>query len=245
MNPHDHHDWHSEEYVREWVTRSQPEDQARLQRFQLMADLVPHPKDAPISVLDVGSGYGPLANLMLRAFPQARLTAQDYSDPMLAYARRLLAPHRGRATFVKADLFSSDWVALVGGPFDAVVSSIAIHNLRSASRIREVYREIYRAVKDGGCFLNLDLVNAPAPELQRRYWEIMMSRRAARGPSEEPQQGAAEALARQLEADGEEETRLPFPATVDDQLAWLGEAGFRQVDCFWKELGLALVGGYK
>jgi hypothetical protein len=33
------------------------------------------------------------------------------------------------------------------------------------------------------------------------------------------------------------------PATLADQLAWLQEAGFEQVDCFWKWMELSLVGG--
>ena len=245
MNSHDRHDWHSAEYVEEWVTRSRQEDDARLARFRLMADLVPHPKDAPITILDVGTGYGPVANVMLEAFPQSRVVAQDYSEPMLAHARQTLASHASRVTFVQADLMSADWVAKAGGPFDAVVSSIAIHNLQSAPRIREIYREVCLAVNDGGCFLNLDLVNAPTPALQRRYWEVMSSRRAARSPTGSPGHGGTADLARMPAADAQADDRPPFPASVDDQLAWLREAGFSQVDCFWKEMGLALVGGYK
>jgi tRNA (cmo5U34)-methyltransferase len=35
------------------------------------------------------------------------------------------------------------------------------------------------------------------------------------------------------------------PAHLEDQLGWLHEAGFDNVDCFWKWLELALVGGTK
>jgi tRNA (cmo5U34)-methyltransferase len=34
-------------------------------------------------------------------------------------------------------------------------------------------------------------------------------------------------------------------APVHDQLAWLEEAGFEQVDCHWKWLELALIAGIK
>jgi hypothetical protein len=36
-----------------------------------------------------------------------------------------------------------------------------------------------------------------------------------------------------------------FAGTVEEQLAWLREAGFGPVDCFWKEFRLAIFGGFK
>ena len=79
------------------------------------------------------------------------------------------------------------------GPFDAVVSSIAIHNVRSPETIRSIYDEAFSLVKYGGCFLNFDRMT----------------------PSQK------------------------------DQLAWLKEAGFSHVKCFWDGGRRALVGGYK
>ena len=32
---------------------------------------------------------------------------------------------------------------------------------------------------------------------------------------------------------------------LEEQLAWLGEAGFVSVDCFWRTLPLALFGGFR
>ncbi|HAL47707.1 MAG TPA: hypothetical protein DCP37_08135 [Dehalococcoidia bacterium] len=38
---------------------------------------------------------------------------------------------------------------------------------------------------------------------------------------------------------------VDMPATIGEQLAWLGEAGFRDVDCWWLRAGHAVFGGYK
>ncbi len=230
----DHHDWQDPDYVREWVARSRSEDAARLPRFRLMADLVPCPRDAPIAILDVGAGYGPLTSAMLEAFPKSRVVALDHSEPMLAWARELLAPHAGRVAFVRADLASPKWTGAAGGPFEVVVSSWALHNLRSAPRIRAIFREVYGLLRPGGCFLDLDLVGAPSPEALRRYGEVWAARHhrdeapARHGPDKSGMPASA----------------YSFPASVEDELAWLREAGFTGVDCYWKELGMALVGGY-
>ena len=36
-----------------------------------------------------------------------------------------------------------------------------------------------------------------------------------------------------------------MPSPLFDQLAWLSEAGFEPVDCFWLLAGHAVYGGYK
>ena len=46
---------------------------------------------------------------------------------------------------------------LPDGPFDLVVSAIAIHNLRDMNAIAECYRGIARVLKPGGLFLDYDL----------------------------------------------------------------------------------------
>ena len=65
MQPRDHHDWASETYVQEWVSRQQSEDPARAGRFQLMSDLFPFAHDATVTILDIGAGYGPVSMFIL------------------------------------------------------------------------------------------------------------------------------------------------------------------------------------
>jgi SAM-dependent methyltransferase len=161
MQQRDHHDWASETYVDEWVKRQRSEDPARAQRFQLMCDRFPFPHDAPVSILDLGAGYGPVSAFILDRYPNARCVGQDGSAPMLDRARVLMARHRERFTPLESDLFAKDWLPPRFGPFDAAVSSICLHNLRDFARIGEIYGEVRRRLKSGGVFLNLDLVNAP------------------------------------------------------------------------------------
>lgn len=180
MSNVDRHDWHSAHYVQEWVSRSLADDDRRAPRFRLMADLIPFPAGAAIRILDVGAGYGALTRVMLESFPNAAVVAHDYSSEMLLHARKGLASYGKRVEYHVADLFSPDWLKGAGGPFQAVVSSLCIHNLQSAPRIAQIYREIQQALAPGGCFLNIDLVNAPTRELQGIYWSAMTRRRAQR-----------------------------------------------------------------
>jgi ubiquinone/menaquinone biosynthesis C-methylase UbiE len=151
------HDWHSTEYVDWWITRDLSRDAERRQRLREMLAHAGAAAEAEIAVLDVGGGYGVVSEEVLTAFPRARISLQDYSEPMLDAARRRLAAHAGRVSYVLADLTDPRWFELVGGPFDLAVSAIAIHNLRDMDAIAGAYRGVARALKPGGTFLDYDL----------------------------------------------------------------------------------------
>lgn len=78
-------------------------------------------------VLELGCGTGRLSERMLRAFPEAELTALDLSPAMLEAARRRLGADAGRVRWIEAD--AERWVeaaADAGRRFDLIVSSAAL-----------------------------------------------------------------------------------------------------------------------
>ena len=154
----DHHDWHSETYVDEWIARDVTRDEERRLRLRQMLAASSFAADAQITVLDVGGGYGVVTEEVLRAFPRAVVTLQDYAQPMLDRARDRLAAYEGRVNYADGDLRDSAWTDRVGGPFDLAVSAIAIHNLRDLGQIAACYRAIARVLKPAGEFLDYDLV---------------------------------------------------------------------------------------
>ena len=240
MQRSDHHDWTSETYVDEWVRRQQAEDPTRAERFQLMCDLFPFPHAASATILDIGAGYGPVSMFILDRHPHATCIAQDGSEPMLNRARNLMKRYGERFQTHYSDLFETNWLPKQFGPFDAAVSSSCLHNLRDFKRISEIYGEVRQHLKPDGVFLNVDLINAPTAELQRRYVDVTAARRQREGASSED-------LAAMVRREGRppaEGTAGPFPAGLDQHLEALKAAGFNDVDCFWKELRRALVGGY-
>jgi tRNA (cmo5U34)-methyltransferase len=240
MQRQDHHDWTSEAYVDEWVSRQQAEDPRRADRFQLLCDLFPFPSDATVTILDVGAGYGAVSHFILERFPNATCVGQDGSEPMLSRARRLTEMFGERFIPYHSDLFDPNWLPKPFGPFDAAVSSSCLHNLRDFRRIGEIYAGIRSQLKPGGVFLNLDLVNAPTAELQQRYTGVATARRRRAGDTRDDVGAMVRPADRAPAAGG----AGPFPADLEQQLAALKAAGFKAVDCFWKDLQRALFGGY-
>ncbi len=153
----DHHDWHSRSYVDEWIARDVTRDEERRCRLRQMLASAPYSGDGEIAVLDIGGGYGVVTEEVLRAFPRAVVTLQDYSQPMLDQARQRLAAHGEQVKYAVGDLRDPQWTDGVGGPFDLAASAIAIHNLRDLGQIAACYRAIAGVLKPGGIFLDYDL----------------------------------------------------------------------------------------
>jgi SAM-dependent methyltransferase len=162
---HDHghapHDWHSATYVDGWIKRDERRESERRPHIRDMVAMADMPRDRPLTALDIGAGYGFVTEEVLAAFPKAFVTLQDFSELMLARAHEHLAKkfiNSGpQLSFVLADLTDPNWAERVAGPFDLIVSAIAIHNLRSRDKIAACYRGIAGLLKPGAQFLDYDL----------------------------------------------------------------------------------------
>ena len=103
-------------------------------------------------VLDLGAGTGSTARAVLDAQPDARLVLVDENPGMLAVAQELL-PAENVERVVVADL--SD--PLPDGPFDLVVSALAIHHLDGGAK-RALFARVHDRVAPGGIFAMADVV---------------------------------------------------------------------------------------
>lgn len=163
---HDHHDWHSEEYVEEWLSSDVTHDvERRIALREILEDL-DIDRDKVRSMLDVGGGYGLFTAEALEVFPHATAVVHDFSSPMLARAAVYLERFGSRVRFHVADLYDRGWAHDLDQPFDLVISAIAIHNVRDHDVVRHVYTEIANLLAPGGAFLDVDFV-APADAVAR------------------------------------------------------------------------------
>jgi tRNA (cmo5U34)-methyltransferase len=172
-------------------------------------------------VLDLGAGTGLLARQVADRLPGAELTLLDGAPAMLTQARAVLGD---RATYVVADLADP----LPAGPWDAVVSALAIHHLDDEGK-RALSARIHAALAPGGLFVNAEQVGAPTAWLQDRYaaWHERRAREA--GTTDAEWAGAQERM------------RFDRYATVERQLTWLRDAGFADADCLLKDHGFAVL----
>ena len=152
----------------------------------------------------------------------------DVSLEMLGVARRRFADEPERFELRVLDYAREP----LPGEYEAVVSALSIHHLDGPGK-RELFRKIYGVLCDGGVFVNADQVLGSTPEIEARYRETWLRQVRERGVGEED---LAAALSRM------EEDQM---STLDEQEAWLEEAGSRQVDCPYKNYSFAVYGGRK
>jgi tRNA (cmo5U34)-methyltransferase len=103
-------------------------------------------------VLDLGGGTGTTSRAVLDARPGARLVLVDENPDMLDVARETLPTDRVEG-FVIADLADP----LPHGPFELVVSALAVHHLDSAQK-RALFAGVRERLTDRGRFALADVV---------------------------------------------------------------------------------------
>jgi len=216
--------WFDDQFVADWLGRQKARTPERERQFAMIRAMVPRRTDEKFRYINLGGGDGWLDERMLERFPNAQAIVHDGSPAMLKQAEDRLKRYSDRVQLVEADLSSASWVDKVQGPIDLSVSTIALHNLEDPQRCRLLYREVASMLNPGGMFMNLDYVRAPHPKLGDVY----------RFASSDKETGF-------LEVRGYRD----FLGTVDEHLGWLSEAGLSPVDCFWRELRIALFGGFK
>jgi tRNA (cmo5U34)-methyltransferase len=134
-------------------------------------------------VLELGTGTGETALRVLAEHPDVSWVGVDASESMLARARERLPEADLRLQRLEDELPQ--------GPFDLVVSVLAVHHLDDAGK-RALFSRVARVLGPGGLFVLGDVVIPPAGQDGPIYIDWVMD----------------------------------TPDSVDDQLAWLRDAGF-------------------
>jgi tRNA (cmo5U34)-methyltransferase len=199
------------------------------QMVEALVLAIPFERTASVKVVDLGCGTGTVAQHVLQVFPNAQVTCVDMAENMIAMARAKLAMYR-TAQYVVSDFQSFAF----DGKYDVIVSSLALHHLLTDIDKKRFYGQIYRGLGSGGIFYNADVVLGSNDFLQDRYmdqWRSFMRQNVSNQEIESKWIPKYRAEDR--------------PAKLTDQLKWLAEIGFADVDVLWKHYNFAVYGGQR
>ncbi len=182
-----------------------------------------------IKILDLGCGTGNVSMAVKERFPRSKLTCVDLAENMIEMARTKLSKYNdieyqiGNFSTLNFD-----------NNYDVIISSLALHHLKSDGEKKKLYNKIYDALSVGGVFYNADSVFGSTDHLSKVNLEIWMNYMSENLPLDEIEE-------KWLPTHYEED----YPAPLMDQLDWLRKIGFKEVDVVWKYYQGAVFGGLK
>lgn len=153
--------WQTPEHVDRWGERTPAFTAERKVGFVRMLEQLPADAETPLRIVDLGAGDGRVAAVVLETYPRAEAVLVDFSSAMMARGVELLHRFEPRYRYLHWDMNAGDWPHELAGPFDAVVSSAAIHHLANERKQWLLSTAVFARLAPDGVFANYDLFRNP------------------------------------------------------------------------------------
>ena len=128
-------------------------------------------------ILDIGTGNGILAIKAAMLFPTADVTGVDYWGKDWEYSKAVSEQNARIAKVSERIIFCKGNAAALNypdGTFDAVVSNLTFHEVKSVKRKSDILREALRVVKPGGNFVFIDQFYDESYYSDTEEFEVML-----------------------------------------------------------------------
>lgn len=182
--------------------------------YNITKNLANSKKDKP-HILDLGAGTGLLTKYLFEKYPKAEFTLIDISEEMLKLAKNRFQRYNN-FKYITADYLEHDFKN-----FDIIISSLSIHHIEDEDK-KKLYKKIYDALNPEGIFLNADQVIGSTPNIDKTYqrsWIEKIDENKFTGPEKDT---------------AIERMKFDKPATFEDNIKWLRNCGFEDVDLCYK-----------
>lgn len=229
-------DFRDKETAEKWSIDPTAHNPTRVEQLDILLSILQAEYRQHKTILDIGMGSGILEELIFERIPHAYIIGVDFSRAMLDLAHKRLVGKEGQYEAVVHDLTRLDDLELPDEDYQIAISVQAIHHVPDEHK-RAIYRFVYDVLEPGGLFLMLDRIAIHTPRLFDCYkliWQRLNKLHQAHISE-------GETFIEHLEKVGE---RGDLPATLEQNLAWLREAGF-ETACLHLHANRALFAGRK
>jgi tRNA (cmo5U34)-methyltransferase len=211
-------DFKDKETAASWDADPAARNPARPEQLDILLSILEGEYEEGKAILDIGMGSGIVEELILGRVAYAYVVGVDASEAMFEIAHRRLREYGGRYEVVVHDFTRIDTLRLPEREYRAVISVQAIHNVAHKYKL-PIFRFVHQTLEPGGIFLLLDRIAVDTPGLFSAYRSVWQRLNRVHGAS-------------MREGDTFEEhthkvaARGDLPASLEQHLIWLREAGF-------------------
>ncbi len=205
------HNWQDPAFAEAWDARHLSGNPARAEHLSLLLAILEQVESGWI--LDLGTGSGLVARMLLDQKPQARVFGLDSSTAMLGIAKDRLEQYGDRVRLADGDLTALDRVDAPAG-CSAAIAVQSLHHLEEAP-YRAAVRWTFDHLAAGGWFFIIDRLAVPSETLYSAFHEL----RERQGQSPNPPDWSG--YLGWLEVNGDR------PLPLQSILQVLEEAGFQ------------------
>jgi ubiquinone/menaquinone biosynthesis C-methylase UbiE len=175
------------------------------------------------NIVDLGAGTGLLTMEMYKLYNNAHFTLIDISKDMLEIAK---GRFNGLNNFEFIENNYVEDIPVKG--CDLICSALSIHHLENKDK-KILYKNIFRKLDQGGCFINLDQFIGTSKEINQLYNEWWYNYINQSGIRED------EELA------WNERKKLDKENTIKETIKLLDESGFKDVECIYSFMKFGVI----
>jgi len=162
------HNWQDPAFAEAWDARHLSGNPARAEHLSLLLAILEQVESGWI--LDLGTGSGLVARMLLDQKPQARVFGLDSSTAMLGIAKDRLEQYGDRVRLADGDLTALDRVDAPAG-CSAAIAVQSLHHLEEAP-YRAAVRWTFDHLAPGGWFFIIDRLAVPSETLYSAFHEL-------------------------------------------------------------------------
>lgn len=181
-----------------------------------------------LSILDIGCGTGNLTQKLLNKYIDSQITAIDISEAMIEAAKSKV--NHSNIEFIVQDALEYEFKE----NYDIIVSTLTFQNFPNDAFKKKYYQNIYNSLNINGIFATGNIMLASNKELQEVYlkkWKEFMLLNLKKETIDD------EVFKNYKEKD--------HPSKTLDEIDWLIQIGFKDVDIIWKYYNFAVYFGMK
>lgn len=212
-------EWSDEAFARRWDATVLEGNPVRAEQLDILLSILAEEYSPGDVILDLGAGSGIVEEMIFGRIPKARVIGVDSSAAMIGLAHDRLRGYENRYRVIRHDLEELATLDLPEEEYGIVISVQTLHHL-SDDHKKRFFAFVRKTLRENGLFLLLDRLAENVPALYSCYRSIWRRQERAYRTRIPAARETHEEHLEKLSA------KRDHPASLEQHLAWLREAGF-------------------